>query len=95
MGTWTFFRKSKRKTIEQHIQFLAELLPGQHGIISSIHEACTGMERRRLLDLGFVPGTPVEAAISSVFNDPVAYRVKGALIALRRQQANLIRIKPQ
>jgi DtxR family Mn-dependent transcriptional regulator len=44
------------------------------------------------MDLGFVPGSKVEAAITSPFSDPVAYRIKGALIALRKQQAEKIQL---
>ena len=52
-----------------------------------------GGERRRFLDLGILPGTLVEAAFSSPSGNPTAYRVRGALIALRREQANHIHIE--
>jgi Fe2+ transport system protein FeoA len=45
-----------------------------------------------LLDLGFVPGTLVELDMVSPAGDPKAYRVRGSVIALRREQANLIRV---
>jgi Fe2+ transport system protein FeoA len=44
------------------------------------------------LDLGFVPGTEVMAEMTSPGGDPTAYRVRGTLIALRHEQAGLIRI---
>jgi Fe2+ transport system protein FeoA len=44
-----------------------------------------------LLDLGFVPGTEVSVELKSPNGDPTAYRVRGAVIALRREQAALIR----
>lgn len=47
---------------------------------------------RRLLDLGFVPGTPVEMVRRAPLRDPVVYRVAGYEIALRRAQAECIRI---
>jgi len=62
--------------------------------VEGIFPACRGMERRRLLDLGLVPGTRVVAEFASPAGDPVAYRVRGALIALRTQQADLIHIQP-
>jgi Fe2+ transport system protein FeoA len=46
------------------------------------------------LDLGFVPGSLVEATLASPAGDPVAYQVRGALVALRREQAKFIRISP-
>jgi len=45
------------------------------------------MERRRLQDLGVLPGTVIEAEFASPGGDPVAYRIRGATIALRKEQA--------
>jgi DtxR family Mn-dependent transcriptional regulator len=71
---------------------LADLAPGETATVSDISVLCRGRERRRLLDLGIVPGTHVEAALTSPSGDPAAYRVRGALLALRREQANLIHV---
>ena len=62
--------------------------------VASLAPACQGVQRRRLLDLGIVRGTVVENAFASAAGDPVAYRVRGALVALRREQAAWIRIDP-
>ena len=62
--------------------------------VASISRACQGAQRRRLLDLGLVPGTAVTPELTSAAGDPVAYRIRGALIALRRTQAGLIWIEP-
>ncbi len=69
---------------------LSDLAPGQSARVVRLSAACQGPERRRLLDLGLVPGTIVTAEFTSPGGDPVAYRVRGALIALRRAQAELI-----
>ncbi|HAY83830.1 MAG TPA: hypothetical protein DCY42_02590 [Chloroflexi bacterium] len=45
------------------------------------------------MDLGLLPGTLVEAEISSPLGDPVAYRVRDSLIALRREQARCIQVE--
>ncbi len=71
---------------------LTALVPGASGRVVALH--CTGMTRRRLLDLGLTPGTLIERAFSSPFGEPTAYRVRGALIALRLEQANQIEIEP-
>ena len=47
-------------------------------------------QRRRLLELGFVPGGTVSAVQESPWGDPVAYCVCGAVIALRRTDARQI-----
>ena len=76
------------------VRRLSGLAAGQRAIVASISPACRGVERRRLLDLGLVPGTEVSAEFASPAGDPVAYRVRGALIALRNQQADMICIEP-
>lgn len=44
----------------------------------------------RLEDLGFTPGTRVECELLSPAGDPAAYRVRQALIALRRRDAHRV-----
>lgn len=46
-----------------------------------------GALRRRLMDLGFVPGARVEALRNSPLGDPRAYKIRGAVIALRKEEA--------
>lgn len=64
---------------------LAEALPGQTCLVTSI--ADTSRIRRRLQDLGIVPGTRVECIGESPLGDPTAYRVRQTVIALRREDA--------
>ena len=49
-----------------------------------------GATRRRMLDLGLVLDTVVEALLKSPAGDPVAYDIRGAVIALRSEEANQI-----
>jgi ferrous iron transport protein A len=51
-----------------------------------------GAERRRMVDLGILPGTRIEVLMRSPLGDPIAYRVRGATVALRREQAARIAI---
>ncbi len=67
------------------------LKPGRSATITAIRN--TDAERRRLLDLGILPGTQIENVMSSPLGDPVAYRVRNAVFALRSEQANLIEIE--
>lgn len=71
---------------------LVDLEPGQSARVVSISPACQGSQRRRLLDLGVVRGTEIEAAFRSAGGNPMAYLIRGALIALRREQAAWIRV---
>lgn len=73
---------------------LAELAPNQTAEILAIDEACQGFTRRRFLDLGLTPGTLIQPELQNAFGDPRGYRVRGTLIALRRDQASQIWVKP-
>jgi DtxR family Mn-dependent transcriptional regulator len=71
---------------------LSDLKPGEKAVVSGLAPGCRGSERRRFLDLGILPGTAIEAEMISPSGDPTAYRVRGALLALRREQAEFIEI---
>ena len=72
---------------------LDELARGERARVVGISPACRGLERRRLLDLGLLPGTEVRVEMVSPTGDPVAYQVRGATVALRRQQAGQIQVE--
>ena len=71
---------------------LCALAPGESARVVGLAAACRGPQRRRLLDLGVVPGTLVAHELTGPSGDPVAYRIRGALIALRREQAEHVRV---
>ncbi|MDE2761216.1 MAG: FeoA domain-containing protein [Gemmatimonadota bacterium] len=71
---------------------LADIGPGDSATVAGISPLCRGPARRRLLDLGVVPGTVVQARMRSAAGDPVAYDIRGALVALRREQAAHIQV---
>lgn len=73
---------------------LSDLAPGHAANVLLLLPGCIGAERSRLLDLGFVPGSRIEYALQSPFHGPAAYRVRGTLIALRREQADQVLITP-
>lgn len=49
-------------------------------------------QRRRLLDLGLIPGTTVVAKRKSPLGDPIAYLIRGTILALRREETDLVKI---
>lgn len=53
-----------------------------------------GLTRRRLLDLGLLPGTEVGAVMRSPLGAPMAYDVRGSILALRPEDASKILVKP-
>ena len=69
---------------------LKNLSNGSSGLVVEI--LAQGHTRRRLLDLGLVPGTKVEAIRRSPAGDPIAYKIRGAIIALRGEVAEQVLI---
>lgn len=49
-----------------------------------------GAMRRRLMDLGFIPGARVRALFRGFTGEPTAYLICGSVIALRRRDADTI-----
>lgn len=64
---------------------LSSLKPGEKMIVERIE--VRESIRRRLMDIGMIEGTVVECALKSPFNDPTAYFIRGALIAIRKDDA--------
>lgn len=61
---------------------------GSYALVAQIE--AEGVSRRRLLDLGLVPGTRVEVVRRSPLGDPVAYNIRGAIIALREEESRRV-----
>lgn len=74
--------------MNDHDLNLCCLMEGQQALVEGL--LSTGAMRRRLLDLGIVEGTRVECVQKSPAGDPVAYAVRGAIIALRGEDARNI-----
>ena len=72
---------------------LSSLEMGETAEVVAISHASRGADRRRLFDLGILPGTKITAETRSPSGDPTAYIIRGALIALRQKQANMIKVK--
>lgn len=52
-----------------------------------------GSSRRRMLDLGIIEDTKVESLRKSPSGDPIAYQIRGAVIALRSEEASKILVE--
>lgn len=73
---------------------LSDLPVGGEAVVYALAPSCIGPERRRLLDLGVVPGTRIRCEFPSPFGSPRSYDIRGALIALRDHQADRILVHP-
>ena len=70
---------------------LPSLLPGQRGRVRALGNE--GSIRRRLLDIGLIENTQVECLGRSPAGDPSAYRIRGAVIAIRAEDGRKILIE--
>ncbi len=70
---------------------LHELPTGSFGKVKKI--TAEGNSRRRMLDLGLIEDTTVESLLKSPAGDPIAYEIRGAVIALRSEEASKIFIE--
>jgi len=67
---------------------LSSLREGERATIKAF--ALEGDIYRRLTDLGLILGTETECLHKSPFGDPVAYLIRGAVIAIRNEDAEKI-----
>ncbi len=74
---------------------LSELAHNARAEVVALDEGCQGFSRRRLMDLGFTEGATIRPFLRTFAGDPRAYEVRGTLVALRRDQAAQILVRPQ
>ena len=67
---------------------LSRLRDGERAQVTGI--AGAGDMGRRPRDMGLVRGTQVECLLHSPFGDPAAYRIRGAVVALRREDSRRV-----
>jgi ferrous iron transport protein A len=80
---------------------LSALRKGERGIVlgvvedgESLGDAQASTIARRLLELGFVPGAELEV-VATIWpgDDPLAVRVGGSMFALRKREAQSVRVR--
>ena len=69
---------------------LDRLPPDRRAVVQEVF--AQGAQRRRLQELGFVPGAQVECVGISPLGDPKASQLRGTVIALRRRDARPVRV---
>lgn len=74
-----------------HMHTLDNLEPGASGTVTSLMGM--GGVRRRMLDMGIVPGATVTMVRRAPFGDPVEVTVCGYLLSLRKAEAGLVVVK--
>ena len=83
---------SEDELFEENAVRLSALEVGETAEVIGLSKECRGANRRRLLDLGILPGTEVEIDMKSPLKDPVAFRLRNTSIALRKNLSDLVLI---
>jgi Fe2+ transport system protein FeoA len=71
---------------------LGDLAIGESAVISGYTEVAPA---RRLLEMGFLPGTTVKAVRTAPLGDPVEYFVMGGRVSMRRVDAAEILVRTE
>jgi len=69
----------------ENIKTLSELKPKDQGKIKGINNI--GNLKRKLLDMGIIPGSPVEVVKVAPLGDPIDVKIKGYHLSLRKEEA--------
>lgn len=72
----------------KNITNLSKLDEGQYARVLSLN--ADGSIRRRMQDIGLIQGTKVECLQKSPFRDPIAFLIRGAVIALRSEDSSQV-----
>lgn len=73
---------------------ICDLQPGESGVVTGLH-CPKGALRRRIIDMGITPGVTVTVLRLAPFGDPVALRLRGYELSIRRSEAKEIQIEKQ
>lgn len=73
---------------------LAMLKPGQQGRIIKL-DASIGAIRRRMMDMGVLPGELIKVEKVAPLGNPIEVTVKGYSLSLRKEEARGIEIEVQ
>lgn len=70
---------------------LAEMMPGEVAVVKSFADD-RHILTERLYDLGLTPNSAVSCVMKSPLGDPVAYLIRGAVIAIRKKDAMAVTV---
>lgn len=73
---------------------LSDLADNAPAEVVALGDQCQGFSRRRLMDLGFTEGAAIRPVLRTFAGDPRAYEVRGTVVAVRRDQAAHILVRP-
>lgn len=68
-----------------------QLSVGERAIVMQLHTV--GSMRRRLLDIGLLENTVIECVGRAPSGDPIAFSIRGAIMAIRREDCRNILVR--
>src|SRR4051812_29562105 len=74
------------------MQTLDQVVPGSSVIVEKVGGARSF--RRRLMELGLIPGIKVEVLRIAPFGDPLELSVRGCNLSIRAAEANQVEVEP-
>ncbi len=81
----------QHKGAKANVMLLSQMSAGQKAVIEDfLHE---GEEAERLQEMGLTPGENVEIIRYAPLGDPIEIKIRGYLLSLRKQEADLIKVK--
>ncbi|MCC6864736.1 MAG: ferrous iron transport protein A [Ignavibacteria bacterium] len=85
---------SDKLPLNEITKSVSDLQIGETALISTVGDDCIDIHCHclRLMELGFTPGQEVTIVAKSPFKDPVAVSIRGTIIALRKSEAECIKI---
>jgi DtxR family Mn-dependent transcriptional regulator len=89
-----FLAPASEAAAEDDVVRLADLARRDWAEIVALDPACQGFSRRRLMDLGFTEGARVRPVLQTFAGDPRGYEIRGTVVALRREQASQVLVRP-
>jgi DtxR family transcriptional regulator, Mn-dependent transcriptional regulator len=70
---------------------LDTLRVGERGVV--VHVGSKGPVRRRMMDMGMVPGSEVRVRRVAPLGDPIEFEIKGYSLSLRKSEAKAIQVQ--
>ncbi|MCY4599318.1 MAG: 50S ribosome-binding GTPase, partial [Acidobacteria bacterium] len=79
--------------MHQSLRTLDQLAIGDRAVVHRVD--CAPRVGCRLMEMGLLPGTPVELVRRAPFGDPLEIRLRGYLLSLRRSEASGVALRPE
>lgn len=69
---------------------LADLKPGESAVITDLSGSAMGV---KFCEMGCLPGCTVELCYRAPFNGPLCLKIKGNMLAVRKEDASAVIVK--